>query len=31
MEKTSLIYTKTVKVLEYEKNNNDYWDRTKLY
>lgn len=26
-----LIFIKTIKIFEYEKNNNKYWNKTKLY
>lgn len=31
IEKTSLIYTEIVKIFEYGKNDNKYWDKVKLY
>lgn len=31
IRKTSLMHIKLIKIFEYEKNNNKYWDRAKLY
>lgn len=31
IKKSGLIYTKLVKIFEYEKNNNRYWDRVILH
>ena len=31
LKKSGLMYTKLVEIFEYEKNNNEYWDRTKLH
>lgn len=31
LEKTRLTYTEVIKIFEYKKNNNNYWNRAKLY
>lgn len=31
VKKSGLIHTKVVEIIEYEKNNDGYWDKAKLY